>query len=226
MIFLLTTYLNFKNIIMHLNKADIEKAERIWRLNLINSITGIKPANLIGTISDDGETNLAIFSSVVHLGSNPALIGFMLRPHGEVRRHTYENIMENGVYTINHIHQAFIEQAHYTSAKFTKEESEFDYCGFTEAYLPDLKAPFVKESKLKLGMKFLEGIPIRANDTMMMVGSIEHIIVPDEVVDEKGHVDLAQLDDVGIAGLNSYYSLQKLNQFPYARKSELPTFRK
>jgi flavin reductase (DIM6/NTAB) family NADH-FMN oxidoreductase RutF len=61
---------------MYLNKEDILKAERIFRLNLINSITGVKPANLIGTQSKEGNSNLAIFSSVVHMGSNPALVGF------------------------------------------------------------------------------------------------------------------------------------------------------
>ena len=62
---------------MHLTREDIQNTERIKRFNIINSITGIKPANLIGTISADGKTNLAIFSSDIHLGSNPALIGFI-----------------------------------------------------------------------------------------------------------------------------------------------------
>ena len=54
--------------------------DKISRLNLINSITGVKPSNLIGTKSKDGFSNLAIFSSVVHLGSKPPLIGFITRP--------------------------------------------------------------------------------------------------------------------------------------------------
>ena len=49
---------------MKLSKKEIEKSERKWRLNLINSVSGIKPANLIGTKSEDGIDNLAIFSSV------------------------------------------------------------------------------------------------------------------------------------------------------------------
>ena len=55
--------------------VDIKSMSKIFRLNLINSITGIKPANLIGTKSKDNLENLAIFSSVVHLGSNHALLG-------------------------------------------------------------------------------------------------------------------------------------------------------
>ena len=58
---------------MHLTKEQIQKTSRIKRLNIINSITGVKPANLIGSISENGHSNLAVFSSIVHLGSNPAL---------------------------------------------------------------------------------------------------------------------------------------------------------
>jgi flavin reductase (DIM6/NTAB) family NADH-FMN oxidoreductase RutF len=111
---------------MHLTKEQIQETARIKRLNLINSITGVKPANLIASISKDGDSNLAIFSSLVHLGSNPALLGFVLRPQHEVRRDTYDNILATGYYTINHIHPDFIANAHYTSAKFSKQDSEFE----------------------------------------------------------------------------------------------------
>ena len=52
-------------------KFDLEKIkglEKIYRLNLINSCTGYKSANLIGSIDEEGKTNLAIFSSITHLG--------------------------------------------------------------------------------------------------------------------------------------------------------------
>ena len=209
---------------MHLTKQDIENTERVRRLNLINAITGIKPANLIGTLDEQGTANLAIFSSVVHLGSNPALLGFVLRPQGEVRRHTYENLLTQGEYTINHIHRSFIEQAHYTSAKFEKGVSEFTQCGFTEEYLPNFKAPFVEESKLKLGMRFLEEIPIKVNNTSMIIGEIAHLIVPDEAVNDQGYVNLEQLEGVGIGGLNNYYGFEQIGSFPYARVKEVPDF--
>ena len=62
---------------MHLTLEDIRQLEKRHRANLINSITGVKSANLIGTRNKEGNTNLSIVSSVVHLGSNPALIGYI-----------------------------------------------------------------------------------------------------------------------------------------------------
>lgn len=208
----------------HYTKTDIQNLDRIKRLNLINSITGIKPANLIGTISEAKVPNLAIFSSVIHLGSNPALIGLVMRPEGEVRRHSYENIQFNGAYTINHVHTSFIENAHYTSAKFDSEVSEFDSCGLTEEYIADFPAPFVKESDLKLGMRFAQAIPIELNGTTLIIGEIDHLFVPTAAMDEDGQLNLSTTKNVGISGLNCYYALEKIGQFPYARVSGVPDF--
>jgi flavin reductase (DIM6/NTAB) family NADH-FMN oxidoreductase RutF len=209
---------------MHLTKSDIENTEKVRRLNLINSITGIKPVNLIGSISGKGESNLAIFSSVVHLGSNPALLGFIIRPSGLVKRDTADNILETGYYTINHVHESFAERAHYTSAKFEKSESEFVKCHLTEEFIYNFKAPFVKESRVKLGMKFLEQIPIKINGTAMIVGEIEHLIVEDSAVNDAGYLDLSAVNNIGLSGLNTYYQLNKIASYPYARVEDLPDF--
>ncbi|MEN8927600.1 MAG: flavin reductase family protein [Flavobacteriales bacterium] len=210
---------------MHLNKKDLRDIGNVKRLNIINSITGIKPANLIGTVSKEKVPNVAIFSSVVHLGSNPALLGLIVRPTGEVPRNTYENILENGYYTINHVSEGFIKNAHYTSAKFNKEVSEFDACNLTEEYNFDFKAPFVKESSIKIGLKHVESIPIERNGTILVIGEVEHVIIPDEALSSKGYVDLAEANVAGISGLNSYYKLEKITSFPYARVSEIPDFK-
>lgn len=209
---------------MHYTKKQIENMERVPRLKIINALSGIKPANLVGTIDDDGRTNLAIFSSIVHLGSDPALMGFITRPLGEVPRHTYENITQNGQYTINHVHRSFVKNAHYTSAKLDRNDSEFIRCGLTEEYLKEFKAPFVKESQLKIGLQFLEAIDISINGTILIVGEIKHLIMPEEIVGNDLDLDLSLMNTVGISGLNTYYSLEKIAEYPYVRTSEMPDF--
>ena len=207
---------------MRIDHEELAGLDRIYRLNIINSVSGIKPANLIATRSADGISNVAIFSSVVHLGSDPALLGFIVRPAGKLPRNTYENILETGEYTINHIHPAIIERAHYTSAKFPKDVSEFERCGLTEDYAEGFAAPFVKESTIKLGMRFEEEIPIRRNNTTLIIGSVRLALIPDHADSGEGHLDLEATEAVGISGLNSYYRLTKLAQFPYARPEQLP----
>ena len=61
---------------MLLQNKDIMNLNRTYRINLINSITGAKPANLVGTRSADNVDNVAIFSSVVHIGSHPPSVSY------------------------------------------------------------------------------------------------------------------------------------------------------
>ena len=44
----------------YFTKNDLLKMDKVKRLNIVNSITGIKPGNLIGSISNNNEPNLAI----------------------------------------------------------------------------------------------------------------------------------------------------------------------
>lgn len=209
---------------MHLTHQQILETSKIRRLNIINSITGIKPGNLIGTKGKDENTNLAVFSSVVHLGSKPPLLGFILRPTGNVPRHTHQNIMDTGIYTINSIPVIKTKNAHYTSAKFDFGNSEFKGCDFEEEYIDDFNAPFVKESAIKIGLSVVQTINIELNGTKLVIGKIEHLIVDDELISDEGYVNLEKANTAGIGGLNSYYELKHIETYPYARLSELPEF--
>jgi flavin reductase (DIM6/NTAB) family NADH-FMN oxidoreductase RutF len=211
-------------VMKHLTSKSISGLEQRFRANLINSISGYKPANLVGTISNEGLTNLAIFSSVVHLGANPPLLGFILRPTGGVSRHTYENIKQNGVYTINHVHEQFIANAHWTSAKFERGESEFEKCGLTAEFIESFAAPFVRESEIRIGLQFIEEIPINLNKTILIIGEIRHIILPEKSLLENGNIDLNGVKDVAISGLDTYHRVERIETFPYARTSNLPEF--
>jgi flavin reductase (DIM6/NTAB) family NADH-FMN oxidoreductase RutF len=202
-----------------ITRKEIDALEKIYRANLINSITGYKPANLIGTVSAEGITNLAIISSVFHMGSNPPLIGFMQRPV-TVQRDTYENIINTGYYTINHVHGEFIEKAHQTSARFDKSISEFEACGIGEEYLSDFKAPYVQESKVKIGMKFIEEIPITHNGTILIIGEIVEIHISEQCLEKDGNLDLNLVNDVCISGLSTYHKVSHKASFSYAKPDQ------
>jgi len=202
---------------MHFNEQDILSLDRIARLNLINAITGVKPANLIGTISADGVHNLAIFSSVVHLGSSPALLGMFVRPHAGHRRDTYENIIATRHYTINHVPAHLSEEAHRTSARFDSEVSEFDACGFTPMMTEGFPAPFVTESPVRIGLELAEELPIAVNGTTLLIGRVVHVHVEDGLLNADYQLDLQAARTVGISGLDGYYGLQQIGRYPYAK---------
>ena len=205
------------------SKSDIANFDRICRLTLVNSITGYKPANLIGTSNQQGQTNLAIISSVVHLGSDPALLAFVMRPL-QVERHTLENILETGYYTINHIHQAIAKRAHYTSADFPREVSEFERCNLTPQYLNGFGAPFVSESRIKIGLSLADTVKIQLNETIMVIGHVEHIFMEEDYFDPNKGLDLNRAGSICISGLDSYHEVKLFDNYPYATPDNTPPF--
>ena len=136
------------------SSESLNSLNKIYRINLINSITGYKSANLLGTVSKKGIENLAVFSSVTHLGSDPALLSFFVRPN-VVPRNTYKNIKEKKIFTVNHISKEKINDAHHTSAKYKEEISEFEKTNLQSEYKSNWGAPFVKDSAIQLGCKYV-----------------------------------------------------------------------
>ena len=204
----------------YFNLDDIQGFSKLYRLNLINSITGYKSANMIGTRSNSGEENVAIFSSITHLGSNPALLHFTLRPN-TVPRDTYKNIKENMVFTVNHVSMAQIEQAHHTSAKYDENISEFDQTSLEPEYKMDWHAPFVKGAPIALGCRYLNEYDIKENGCVLIIAAIEHIFVEDKLLQKDGWVKLESGEVVAINGLDGYALPQLQKRMEYARPNEI-----
>ena len=199
---------------------DIDELQKIYKINLINSCSGFKSANLLGSISNEGIMNVAVFSSVTHLGSNPPTLGFILRPT-TVPRDTYKNIKETGIFTINHIWEDIIEDAHHTSAKYPEEVSEFEMTSLTPEFKGDFKAPFVKNAPVQMSMKFMEEIYVPSNDVMLIVAQIEELYVKDELLQEDGPINLSLGKVVAINGLDTYATPTFKKQLSYQRPKKI-----
>ena len=200
----------------HFTEKEIQDFDKIYRLNLINSITGYKSANLIATQSATGASNLAVFSSITHLGSDPALLGFILRPT-TVPRHTYSNLKETGWFTVNHISADVIKDAHHTSAKYPSEVSEFDQTQLEVEYKNGQGCPFVKNAPVQILCSYLNEYPIAENGTILIVGKMNAIYVEPQMVLEDGWIQLDKGKVVSINGLDGYALPQLLDRFEYAR---------
>ena len=197
-------------------RSAIDESERFFRTNLINSLTGFKSVALLGTISESGQENLAIFSQLIHVGANPPLLGVLFRPP-TVARHTLENIHHRRFFTVNHIRPEWVQQAHHTSARW--EVSEFAACQLTPEYTDAFVAPFVQESYVKMGLEYVEEHPL-GNGTVLVVGEIQQVHIPDDCLREDGFVDLEKAQTVTCSGLDAYHTTQKLTRLSYAKPDQ------
>jgi flavin reductase (DIM6/NTAB) family NADH-FMN oxidoreductase RutF len=196
--------------------ADLEERKRIA---MINSLSGFKSLNLIGTINKEGQTNLAIFNSVIHIGANPALMGFISRPDS-VERHTLENIKQTGYYTINHVNKDIFEKAHQTSARYQREQSEFDAAGLKIDYKNNFTAPFVQESNIQMGLTLKEIVSIKSNGTQLIVGEIVDLYFPDEIWEETGIIDIEKAGTIAGSSLDGYHITQLIKRMKYEKPQQ------
>lgn len=200
----------------YISNEQLDNFHHLYRINLINSCSGYKSANLLGTKSTDGFENVAVFSSVTHIGSNPPMLGFFLRPT-TVMRNTYENIKSTGFYTVNHIHESILEDAHHTSAKYDADISEFDKTNLHSEYKNDFNAPFVKDAPLQLAMEYIEECEIKSNNTILVIGKIVGLYVNDDLLEADGFINLSKAKIATINGLDGYAVPELKTRFGYQR---------
>lgn len=190
--------------------------ELLARVRFATSLPGAKPISLIGTTDLVGQTNLAPFSSVLHLGSSPCLLGMVSRPD-LVARHTLANLTEMRAWTINHLHPEILDAAHQCSARYPKEVSEFDATGLTLHHHPGFPAPFVKESRFRIGLELEDIIPIPANGTQLIVGRVVLVQVAEKHMMAHGGIDLVGLECLASTALDTYFQLQPLARLTHAK---------
>ncbi|TLP80993.1 flavin reductase family protein [Maribacter sp. ACAM166] len=203
----------------HFRQKELEQMPSRFRAHLINSCTGYKSANLLGTISKKGVTNLAVFNSVVHIGSNPPMLGFILRPL-TVKRNTYSNFKETGYFTVNQVNKEIITDAHHTAAKYEEDVSEFSKTNLTESYLDDFAAPYVAQSTIKLGCRYLNEYEIKENGCLLIIGQIEHIYLPEDLIHADGWVQLDKAESIATIGLDGYALPTLLDRLAYPKPNE------
>jgi flavin reductase (DIM6/NTAB) family NADH-FMN oxidoreductase RutF len=204
---------------LHLDLEKINALTNLEKRALINGIGGVKPLNLFGSISKEGHHNLALFNSVVHIGSSPPMLGFILRPT-TVERHTYDNMLSMGFFTVNQVNTSIYKEAHQSSAKYDKSISEFEATGLTPEIIEPYSVPFVKESKLKLACKYKNEYFIEENGCRLVIAEILDIYADDGIINDDGFVNLDEAESAGAIGLDAYVGINLLDRLDYPRPKQ------
>jgi len=203
------------NIPTVFRQEQIKSMDQRYRAHFINSLSGYKSANIVGTQNHQGQSNACIVSSVIHLGADPALVAFINRPH-TVERNTLENIYDTGVYTINHVNADIFADAHHTSARYPSNISEFDQTNLRELKT-EFGAPFVEQSLIRMAVEFREKKDIELNGTVMIIGEIVEVHVSEHLVHDDGKIDISAAKSVAVSGLDEYHTATSLGRLAYAK---------
>lgn len=171
-----------------------------------NQLEGLRSPVLVATRSADGVDNVAVFSSLTHVGARPPLVGLTFRPL-TVERDTYDNLRQTGTFTVNHLPQEHLRAAHATSVKAGRGVSEFDLVGL-HPLDSGLGAPYVAEASVSLACTFAEEHFIAANDTVFVVGAVRELRLPEAAAFGATRVDWEALGATVVSGLYQYYRVR------------------
>lgn len=202
-----------------LNSEALAQLPSRQRATLINNLCGLRSANLIAT-RGTATTNLAIFNSVIHLGSDPALIGIVFRPL-TVERHTYDNIKEFKAFTVNAVSQSIVAKAHQTSAKYPETVSEFEAVGLTPLYREETHLPFVAESPIQLLCSYNQEHALE-NGCVLLTAHIETVHIQQSALDTDMFVNHSKANTMAVGGLDAYYHVTLEGRYAYAKADEPP----
>ena len=199
--------------------SKLEELPKRERAHLINNLCGLRSANLVGT-SDGYNDNLAIFNSVIHLGSNPPLLGIVFRPL-TVERHTYDNIKETKYFSVNQIIETITANAHHTSAKFENKQSEFEFCNIESLHREGCVVPFVNESNIQILCTY-SSEHLLENNCIFLTANIERFWVKSDSINKSNWLNHEKAASSAIGGLDTYYKVSLIDRYSYAQPDIKP----
>ena len=166
-----------------------------------------RPIAWVSTISSAGITNVAPFSYFTGVGSRPPSLLFCPANNidGEPKD-TLRNIQDTGDFVVNIVSLSVAEAMNATAAALPPEESEFDIGGLTALAGVKVGAPRVLESPVQFECRRMHVLNIGEGPggANIVIGSIVHVHINDDVIGAKGLVDPDLLDAVGRMGGLSY----------------------
>ena len=130
------------------------------------------------------------------------------------------SIISTRRFTVNDVHEGIYTQAHLASARW--DENEFQAVGLNEEYHEGIPVPFVKESRIKSFYSFKERHVVQLNQTVLIVGQLEKLIIDDACVNDDGFVDLEKAGTLAVSGLDSYHKTEALERLPFAKPNAKP----
>ena len=183
---------------------------------LMTSVIVPRPIAWVSTVSREGIYNLAPFSYYAGVSSDPPLVIISVgSKEPGVKKDTWRNIEETGEFVINMVTRDLLEEMNISSLPFEYETDEFEKTGLTPAPSTYVKAPRVKESPVSIECRKYEIIEI--GKMGLILGEILNFHIRDDILNEKGYVDITKLEIIGRLGGANYCLITKENSFELKR---------
>lgn len=187
--------------------------------NPLNALVAPRPIGWIGTVSPDGEPNLAPFSYFNAFSADPPVVGFAPNAKGAdgEAKDTLANVREVAEFTVNVVSADLAEAMNATSRTLPRGVDEFALAGLTAEPSHHIRPPHVGEAKavLECIVSSIVALPSRAGAraSHLVIGEVVGIHIDDSLIRD-GRVDTLALRQVSRLGYMDYSILDSVFEMP------------
>ncbi|KAF9224534.1 hypothetical protein BS17DRAFT_752656 [Gyrodon lividus] len=175
-------------------------------------ISGVvpRPIAFVSTISEDGVENLAPFSWFSMVSNWPPIVSFScLNGPARIKDTTHNVKNSHGGFVVNIISEPFAENANATSIDAPAGFDEWSLSGLTKMPSVHVKASRVKESAFSMECELFQAIDIVEPTTgqcttTLILAHVKYIHVRNDMLTERGTVDITKFKPISRMGDNSY----------------------
>tara|TARA_Y100001960_G_C14713589_1_gene848377 strand:+ start:373 stop:1218 length:846 start_codon:yes stop_codon:yes gene_type:complete len=209
--------MNFKKFIV--GELDVKSVYHL----LISGISP-RPIALVGSLDENGISNLAPFSFFNAFGANPPIIGFSPALSGRtgLPKDTLLNIKETKEFTVSIINSSIVEQISLSSCEFDKNIDEFVKTGLTKYKSENIGAYGVQESNFIMECKLHDIISLGENPGSgnLILGEVLQFHINKSILTDTNQVDPYKLDPIARNG-GSWYTEAKKGLFELKKPNNI-----
>jgi len=210
---------------MELEPENLTLAER-YKL-LIGSVVP-RPIAFVSTISPAGALNIAPYSFFTAAGSNPMTLVFCpaSKPDGSDKDSLRNSLLPEeggtGQFVVNVATEEYARQVAGAAETLPYGESEFDLVGLQPLPSSRVRPPRLAQSPISFEcetvhvLRTAPGEPASGN---LVIGRVVYVHVDDALINERFHIDAAQLKAIGRMGGPDYCRTRDRFAMPRGREA-------
>jgi len=166
-----------------------------------------RPIAFVGTVDLHGRYNLSPFSFFNAFGANPPVVAFSPAYRGVdgTPKHTFQNILATGEFTISAVSYSMVGQASLASSDFPEGIDEWVKAGLTKLPSHRVAPPGVAESPMVMECRLLQHVDLggKAGSGNLMIGEVVMFHLKESVFNG-AYMDAERLDLVARMGGGLY----------------------
>ena len=182
-------------------------AKQVWKPStMLNPV----PAVMVSCADKDGKPNIITLAWAGTINSSPPMVSISIRKE----RYSHALIKESSQFVINLTTRELTFATDFCGVKSGRDIDKFEAMKLTHEKASIVSAPMIKESPLNLECIVKQVIELGSHD--MFIAEVVATNVKEELLDEKGTLDLKKADLICYSH-GEYFSLSKpLGFFGYS----------